>query len=61
MKLIIERLGEEFFAYREQENHFKQVEKFRKTRGKRKRPEVLDEECSLSMVLDDEDYIVVEI
>lgn len=60
MKLIIHRSGMEYYAYCETEKHFRRVEVARQKQGERKSVKILEDECNLHMVLDDGDYIVVD-
>jgi hypothetical protein len=46
MKLIIQKIGGDIYAYRETESHFKKAEKTRGT--KRLDPEKLNHECDLA-------------
>jgi hypothetical protein len=59
MKLIIERTPFGIYAYRETERHHARVEPQRAAEGRRVPVSVLDDECELSRVLNDNDYIVV--
>ena len=45
MKLIIEKVGDSIYAYRESNKHFRKVQP---ARGKQLDPERLDHECDLS-------------
>lgn len=45
MKLILEKIGEEVYAYRESEAQFKKMEP---SRGKPLDPATLDDDCALS-------------
>jgi hypothetical protein len=58
--LIIEKNKNGFYAYRESEQHFNNVEPSRIKKGTRLKQCTLDEECDLSM-LPDESHIVFEI
>lgn len=61
MKLIVERLEDQFFVYRENEKLFKKNEVRRKLTGTKIEVKSLDDDCLLSSALADGDYIVVEI
>lgn len=56
MKLILERVDGEFFAYFEDDSRYTEA---RETT--RIRTEILDTECNLGLVLDDGEHMVFEI
>ena len=55
MKLIIERLDDQFFAYMEEDNQFKTNQK---TRGNLVPHILLNEDCLLDTALDNGDHMV---
>jgi hypothetical protein len=58
--LVIQRIDNSFYAYREDEDHFCNVELFRKKDSTRLKQHILDDECDLS-ALPENSYIVFEI
>lgn len=58
--LIVQKIDGEYFVYREDENHFNDVEKSRKKDSRRLKQSILDEECNLDC-LPSNSYIVFEI
>lgn len=58
--LIVQKIDDEYFVYREDENHFNDVEKSRKKDSRRLKQSWLDESCDLSD-MPDNSYIVFNI
>lgn len=61
MKLIIERLNDQFYAFTEDEDHHRIVESGRSKEAVKLPPEVLEEECNLDLVLSNDSYIILEL
>lgn len=59
--LIIQKTSGNFYAYFETESHYNRVEDKRAKDCKRLDKSVLDNECNLSISLDDETYIVIDL
>ena len=59
MKLIIERITNDFYAYLEPDDHYVLAQEYR-VNSKKLRPEVLDKDCDLES-LPKHSYIVFEL
>ena len=62
MKLIVERdENGDIHCYREQEKHFKRVEKDRATESTKLDPKLLDNGCNLHMAMGNSTYFVFDV